>query len=77
MVITSRAGIDVAKDTPWICAMDRGGRVLLSQAELGALSAELRALPGPVTVGLNVDGSIAAFLQAVLPEPPASQLGGT
>jgi hypothetical protein len=37
-----------------------------TQAELDALSAELRALPGPVTVGLDVDGSIAAFLQAVL-----------
>lgn len=65
-------GIDVAKGTHWACALDEGGRVLLSravrntQAELDALSAELRALPQPVRVGLDVDGSIAAFLQALL-----------
>lgn len=70
--MTTWAGIDVAKDTHWFCAMDGGGRTLLShavrntQADLDALSAELRALPQPVTVGLDVDGSIAAFLQAVL-----------
>ena len=70
--MTTWAGIDVAKNTHWICAMDGDGRILLghavrnTQAELDALSAELRALPGPVTVGLDVDGSIAAFLQAVL-----------
>ena len=65
-------GIDVAKDTHWACALDAGGRVLLNravrntQAELDALSAELRALPGPVQVGLDVNGSIATFLQALL-----------
>ena len=52
--------------------MDAGGRILLSravrntQADLDALSAELRALPGPVQVGLDVDGSIATFMQALL-----------
>ena len=65
-------GIDVAKDTHWACALDAGGRVLLSravrntQADLDTLSAELRALPQPVQVGLDVDGSIATFLQALL-----------
>jgi len=65
-------GIDVAKDTHWVCALDENGRVLLSravsntQADLDALSAELHALPGTVQVGLDVDGSIATFLQAVL-----------
>lgn len=65
-------GIDVAKDTHWACALDAGGRILLSravrdnQADLDALSAELRALPGPMQVGLDVDGSIATFLQALL-----------
>ena len=65
-------GIDVAKDTHWACALDPGGRILLSravrntQAELDAFSAELRALPGPVQVGLDVDGSIATFMQALL-----------
>ena len=44
-------GIDVAKDTHWACALDAGGRILLSravrnaQADLDAFSAELRALP--------------------------------
>ena len=37
-----------------------------TQADLDALSAELRALPGPMQVGLDVDGSIATFLQALL-----------
>ena len=70
--MTVCVGIDVAKDTHWACALDAGGRVLLSravrntQADLDALSAELRALPQPVLVGLDVDGSIAAFLQALL-----------
>ena len=65
-------GIDVAKNTHWACALDAGGRILLSravrntQADLDALSAELRALPGPVQVGLDVDGSIATFMQALL-----------
>ena len=65
-------GIDVAKDTHWACALDAGGRALLNravrniQADLDALSAELRAWPGPVQVGLDVDGSIATFLQALL-----------
>jgi len=70
--MTAWVGIDVAKDAHWVCAVDGSGRVLLSRAVpntqegLDALSAELRALPGPVRVGLDVDGSIAAFLQAVL-----------
>jgi len=70
--MTICVGIDVAKDTHWACALDAGGRVLLSravrnpQADLDALSADLRAFPEPVQVGLDVDGSIATFLQALL-----------
>lgn len=70
--MTTCVGIDVAKDTHWACALDAGGRIRLNravrntQADLDALSAELRALPGPVQVGLDVDGSIATFLQALL-----------
>lgn len=70
--MTTWAGIDVAKGTHWACALDEDGRVRLSRAVpntqegVDALSAELRALPPPVLVGLDVDGSIAAFLQAVL-----------
>lgn len=71
--MTTWAGIDVAKEIHWLCATDGGGRVLISravrnvQAEIDALSAELRALPQPVTIGLDVDGSVATFLQGVLP----------
>ncbi len=70
--MTICVGIDVAKDMHWACALDAGGRVLLNravrntQADLDALSAEPRALPEPVQVGLDVDGSIATFLQALL-----------
>lgn len=70
--MTICVGIDVAKDTHWACALDPGGRVLLNRAvrntqvDLDALSAELRAMPEPVQVGLDVDGSIATFLQALL-----------
>ena len=70
--MTTWVGIDVAKHTHWVCAVDRDARVLLSravqntQADLDALAAELRALPGPVVGGLDIDGSLAAFLQAVL-----------
>lgn len=72
VVVVICVGIDVAKDTHWACAVDAGGRVLLNravrntQADLDAFSAELRALPEPVQVGLDVDGSIATFLQALL-----------
>lgn len=65
-------GIEVAKDTHRACALDAGGRVLFSravrhtQADLDALLAELRAVPVPVQVGFDVDGSIATFLQALL-----------
>lgn len=72
VAMTTFVGIDVAKDTHWACALDAGGRVLLkravpnTQAGLDALSAELRAMPTPIRVGLDVDGSIATFLQALL-----------
>lgn len=73
-------GSDVAKGTHRVCAVDEGGRVRLSRAvpntqegvdalvEPGGppASAEPRALPGPVRVGLDVGGSIAAFVRAVL-----------
>lgn len=70
--MTTWVGTDVAKGTHWVCAVDQSGRVRLSRAVpntqegVDTLSAELRALPGPVVVGLDVDGSIATFLQAVL-----------
>jgi transposase len=66
-------GIDVAKDIHWICAIDQDTRVLIdravenSQGAVDALVADLRRLPaGEVSIGLDVMGSFAAFLQAVL-----------
>jgi transposase len=69
MVIS--VGIDVAKDVHWVCAIDQDARVLIDRAventqeALDALAADLRALAG-VTIGLDVVGSIATFLEAVL-----------
>ncbi len=64
-------GIDVAKDVHWVCAIDQDARVLIDRAvdntqeALDALAADLRQLDA-VTIGLDVEGSIATFLQAVL-----------
>jgi transposase len=66
-------GIDVAKDVHWICAIDQDARVLLDRAvdntqeAVDGLVDELRRLPdGELTIGLDVIGSFAAFLQALL-----------
>jgi transposase len=66
-------GIDVANDIHWICAIDQDVRVLVNRAventqeALDSLIAELRQWPsGDVTIGLDVMGSFAAFLQAML-----------
>jgi transposase len=65
-------GIDVAKDVHWFCAIDQDARVLIegpidnTQEGLDRLSAGLSRLGRPVTVGLDVMGSFAAFLQAAL-----------
>jgi transposase len=67
------AGIDVAKDVHWICAIDQDARVLIdwafdnTQEAVDKLVADLRRLPsGELTIGLDVMGSFAAFLQAAL-----------
>lgn len=66
-------GIDVAKDVHWICAIDQDASVLIDRAvdntqeAVDGLIADLRRLPtGEVTIGLDVMGSFAAFLQALL-----------
>lgn len=66
-------GIDVAKDVHWICALDQDARVLIDRAfdntqeAIDDLVAELSRLPsGTLTIGLDVMGSFAAFLQAAL-----------
>ncbi|MET4702525.1 transposase [Constrictibacter sp. MBR-5] len=64
-------GIDVAKDVHWVCAVEQDARVVLDRAvrntqeDLDGLVAELHRL-GPVRIGLDVTGSIASFLEALL-----------
>ncbi|WP_029030530.1 IS110 family transposase [Salinarimonas rosea] len=65
-------GIDVAKDVHWVHAVDQDARVLIDRAvsneqeALEALASDLVGLDGEVRVGLDVTGSIACFLEAVL-----------
>ncbi|MDB2490150.1 IS110 family transposase [Paracoccus sp. (in: a-proteobacteria)] len=65
-------GIDVAKETHWVCALDHAARVLLDravendQAAIDRLVADLRGLGGDVLIGLDITGSLARFLEAIL-----------
>jgi len=65
-------GIDVAKDVHWASAIDQDARVLIdrsvanTQQTIEGLAADLRGLGGDLTIGLDVTGSIASFLEAVL-----------
>src|SRR5215210_2710888 len=65
-------GIDVAKDVHWVVAIDQDARVLIDRAvandqeTVEALAAELSRLGGELVIGLDVTGSIASFLEAVL-----------
>jgi transposase len=66
-------GIDAAKGVHWICALDQDARVLIDRAfdntqeAVDDIVAELSRLPsGALTIGLDVMGSFAAFLQAAL-----------
>jgi len=65
-------GIDVAKETHWACALDASARVLLDravdndQAAIERFVADLRGLGGEVVVGLDITGSLARFLEAIL-----------
>lgn len=65
-------GIDVAKETHWVTAVDEqaravhDGAVANAQAALVALAGSLKALGHEVVVALDVTGSIATFLEAVL-----------
>ncbi len=52
-------GIDAAKTTHWAVAVDEGGRI-------DTLVADLRRLGGEMVIGLDVVGSFARFLEAVL-----------
>jgi transposase len=65
-------GIDAAKQTHWACAVDEDGRVVLDRAvendpeAIDAFVAVLRGLDGALAIGLDVVGSFARFLEAVL-----------
>lgn len=66
------AGIGVAKQTDRVCVMGEAARVVPDraveneQAALDALAADLRRLGPDVVTALDVTGSIATFLEAVL-----------
>lgn len=72
--MTTYVGIDIAKEVHWVCAVDAMGKVLLDHklpntpGDLEQLRVELLSLPGPVLVGIDVLGGIAAFTQAALLE---------
>ena len=65
-------GIDAAKQTHWACAVDEAGRVVLDPAvendpaAIDGFIAGLRALDGELLIGLDVVGSFARFLEAML-----------
>lgn len=65
-------GINVAKETQWVCAVDHAARVLLDraveneQAAIDSLVEDLRGLGGDMVIGLDITGSLARFLEAVL-----------
>ncbi len=67
-------GIDIAKDLHWASAIDAAGEALLDRKvantpqDLLRLADELRALPAPLKVGIDVLGGIATLTQAVLLE---------
>lgn len=67
-------GIDIAKDVHWVCAVDRDGVLLLNHKLLNTpedmlrLATELRHLPAPIRVGIDILGGIAALTQAVILE---------
>ena len=65
-------GIDAAKVTHWVVAVDGDSRVVLDRAvennpdAINTLAIELRALGGEVSIGIDVVGSFARFLEATL-----------
>jgi hypothetical protein len=65
-------GIDAAKYTHWACAVDEAGRVALDRAvendphAIEDFVAALRGQGGDPVIGLDVVGSFARFLEAVL-----------
>jgi transposase len=70
--MTTFVGIDIAKEVHWVCAIDPACVALLNRKllntpeDLQRLVSELRSLPQPVRVGIDVLGGIASLTQAVL-----------
>ena len=67
-------GIDIAKETHWVTAIDADGvvridrKLLNAPADIAALAEELAALRGTVRIGLDVIGGIAGLAEAMLAE---------
>ncbi len=72
--MSTSVGIDIAKELHWVSAIGEAGAVLLDRKlannpeDLLRLVDELRALPAPVRIGIDVLGGIAMLAQAVLLE---------
>jgi transposase len=70
----TNVGIDVAKEVHWVCAVDSHGALLLNHkllntpADMQDLVDELRRLPAPIRVGIDILGGIASLIQAVILE---------
>lgn len=65
-------GLDAAKDFHWAVAVDESGAVILDEkvingvAEIDAFVARLHKMPGDVVIGIDVVGSFATYVEAVL-----------
>ena len=65
-------GIDIAKETHWVTAIDADGVVRIDRklpnapADIAALADEWAALRGTVRIGLDVIGGIAGLVKAML-----------
>ena len=70
--LSTFVGIDIAKELHWVAAIDNAGCVLLDRKlantpqDLMNLVIELRDLPGPIRIGIDVLGGIATLTQVVL-----------
>jgi transposase len=72
MPVRISVGIDVAKEVHWAAAVGEAGDVLLDRRventaeSIAALIAELQALDGQRTIGVDILGGVAALLVALL-----------
>jgi len=72
--MSTSVGIDIAKELHWVSVIGSAGEILLDRKlantpeDLLRLAEELKALPAPVRIGIDVLGGIASLVQAVLLE---------